>query len=97
MKYCGCANCRHNGERNLHEEFELYYSTRQFEADVAFEGIFKASYTVGEMEKLYAELEPQFSGESRVEARVKAYSMFETDNNALKNWTEFLRFHDELY
>lgn len=88
MKICGCANCRLNGERNLQEEFEIYYSTRQLEADAVFENIFKHSYTVGEMEKLYAELEPQFSGVSRVVARIKSYSMSDNTWNAYNYWED---------
>lgn len=86
MKYCGCANCRRNGERNLAEEFEIYYATRQLEVDAVFESIFKHSYTVGEMEKLYAELEPEFSGVSRVVARIKAYDMTDSSFNAYEYW-----------
>ena len=61
MKYCGCKPCRDNGERNLQEEFEIYYSTRQLETDAVFDDIFKNSYTVGEISTLYDELEPKFN------------------------------------
>jgi len=74
MKFCGCNRCRRNGERNLAEEFEIYYEKRQKEIDDTFNDIFKRSFTIGEMEKLYAEFEPEFSGVSRVVARIKAYS-----------------------
>lgn len=75
MKICGCLNCRHRGEKNLLEEFELYCSTREREDNAVFEAIFKASYTVGEMEELYEKLEPQFQGKSVVE-KIDDYSMF---------------------
>lgn len=90
MKYCGCNSCRNSGERNLYEDFELYYSTRELETKAAFEDIFKSSYSIGEMEKLYAELEPEFSGESRVAARIKSYSMFDASENTL-NAVKYLR------
>lgn len=82
MKYCGCNNCRQNGERNFAEEFEIYYQERQKKIDDQFDDIFKNSYTVGEMEKLYAELEPEFSGVSRVVARIKSYSMSDNTWNS---------------
>jgi len=63
------------------------------EADAVFESIFRHSYTIGEMEKLYAELEPEFSGKSRVEARnsglvmrIKSYSMTDKSWNAYEYW-----------
>ena len=73
MKYCGCNRCRLNGERNLAEEFEIFYEKRQKKIDDEFDSIFKSSFSIGEMEKLYAELEPEFSGVSRVVARIKSY------------------------
>ncbi len=89
MKICGCKNCERLGERNLLEEFELYCSTRELETEAIFKDIFRHSYTVGEMEKLYAELEPQFSGESRVVARIKSYSMSD------KTWSAYQYFQDK--
>lgn len=77
MKICGCINCKINGERNLYEEFELYYSTRQLETDAVFENIFKESYTIGEMTELYDELEPEFTGKksTTVAARINLYGL----------------------
>jgi hypothetical protein len=75
MKYCGCNNCRLNGERNLEEEFNLYYALREEDMHAEFNAIFMNSYSVGEMEKLYSELEPEFSGVSRVVARIMSYNM----------------------
>ena len=75
MKICGCLNCRHRGEKNLLEDFELYCSTREFEDNAVFENIFKASYTLEEMTELYDILEPQFQGKSVVE-KIDDYSMF---------------------
>ncbi len=82
MKYCGCSNCRRNGERNLLQEFEEYYAFRDEKMHAEFNAIFLGSYSVGEMEKLYAELEPEFSGVSRVVARINSYSMSDKTWNA---------------
>ncbi|MFI5405109.1 MAG: hypothetical protein ACHQ1D_01210 [Nitrososphaerales archaeon] len=82
MKYCGCNNCRLNGERNLIEEFDLYCAIRDEELNAEFNAILMTGYNIGELEKLYAELEPEFSGVSRIVARILSYSMSDNTWNS---------------
>ena len=68
MKICGCANCRHRGEKNPYDDFELYCLTKELEDKVTFEAIFKASYTVEEMTEVYDEFEESFDIAERIQA-----------------------------
>lgn len=77
MKICGCNNCRQRGEKNHQEDFELYCSTRELEANAVFENIFKASYSFEEMTELYDKYEPQFNGKSVVVKNIDHYSMYD--------------------
>jgi hypothetical protein len=91
MKICGCQNCKNRGERNPYEDFELYCSTKELEDNAVFEAIFKASYTIGEMEDLYKELEPQFNSSSVVN-RINAYSTKGKPFDAYEYWRGYSGF-----
>jgi len=75
MKICGCSECKKRGEINLLEEFENYLENREFCEEKEFEDIFRRSYTVQEMTKLYDELESKF--ETDVVQRINQHVPFD--------------------
>ena len=83
MKICGCKSCKDRGEINLYENFELYYSTRDLEAQAIFEDTLGRILSVQQLH----DFELEFAGQhiSNVVNRINEAVPFD----AQTYWTKY--------